>query len=136
MNPPTMEQRPSTSPTVREKKRNRRAVLWTLLGIFVLGTCALLYFRSKTPHNPTFQRGGFRRGGFGMGVPQPVAIKPAATGSINVILKGLGTVTPLASVIVRTQISGQLVQVDFKEDQMVNKGDLLAVIDPRPYQVA
>ncbi|HEY1765855.1 MAG TPA: efflux RND transporter periplasmic adaptor subunit, partial [Opitutaceae bacterium] len=36
----------------------------------------------------------------------------------------------------RTQISGQLVQVDFKEDQMVNKGDLLAVIDPRPYQVA
>src|SRR5579862_6378988 len=100
MNPPTMEPRPSTHPSVREKKRNRRAVLWTLLALFVVGTCALLYFRSKTPQNPTLRGGGMGRGrgggGFGMGGPQPVAIKPAATGAIDVILKGLGTVTPLA----------------------------------------
>jgi len=53
-----------------------------------------------------------------------------------VILTALGTVTPLAIVTVKTQISGQLVEVAFKEGQFVNKGDFLAQIDPRPYQVA
>jgi len=53
-----------------------------------------------------------------------------------VTLSQLGTVTPLAMVTVKTQISGYLMQVAFKEGQMVNKGDFLAQIDPRPYQVA
>jgi multidrug efflux system membrane fusion protein len=53
-----------------------------------------------------------------------------------VTLSQLGTVTPLAMVTVKTQISGYLVQVAFREGQMVNKGDFLAQIDPRPYQVA
>ena len=53
-----------------------------------------------------------------------------------VSLSQLGTVTPLATVTVKTQISGYLVQVGFREGQMVNKGDFLAQIDPRPYQVA
>jgi membrane fusion protein, multidrug efflux system len=142
MNPPTLAPRPSSPPTGREKRRNRRAVLWTLLAVFVLGTAALLYFRSRTAHTPS-PRGGYGgggrggRGAFAMGGgPLPVVMKPAASGSIDVILKGLGTVTPLATVTVRTQISGQLVKVNFTEGQMVNQGDLLAVIDPRPYQVA
>ena len=52
------------------------------------------------------------------------------------MLSGLGTVTPLAMVTVKTQINGQLIEGAFKEGQMVNKGDFLAQIDPRPYQVA
>jgi multidrug efflux system membrane fusion protein len=144
MKPPTMEPRPSALPTVREKKRNRRAVLFGILVILVCGTAALLYFRSKTAHNAAFRPGGAGfgggrggRGGFPFGAgTMPVVVKPAASGSIDVVLKGLGTVTPMATVTVRTQISGQLVQVNFKEDQTVNKGDLLAVIDPRPYEVA
>ena len=55
---------------------------------------------------------------------------------IRVILNALGTVTPLTTVTVRTQINGILVQIGFKEGQIVRKGDFLAQIDPRPYQVA
>jgi multidrug efflux system membrane fusion protein len=53
-----------------------------------------------------------------------------------VVLTALGTVTPLASVTVLPQLSGTLQDVYFKEGQMVRKGDLLAQIDPRPYQIS
>ena len=81
---------------------------------------------------------GGRGGRFGPGAngPLPVMARPAFEGDIDIYLDGLGTVTPLATVVVRSQISGQLVQVAFQEGQMVKAGDLLAVIDPRPYQVA
>ncbi len=53
-----------------------------------------------------------------------------------VVLSGLGTATPLATITVQTQINGQLMSVGFKEGQIVHKGDFLAQIDPRPYQAA
>ncbi len=55
---------------------------------------------------------------------------------MRVVLTGLGTVTPVATITVQTQISGQLMSVGFKEGQLVRKGDLLAQIDPRPYDIA
>jgi multidrug efflux system membrane fusion protein len=70
------------------------------------------------------------------GAPVPVGVAPVEKGNMPVTLSQLGTVTPLAMVTVKTQISGYLMQVAFKEGQMVNKGDFLAQIDPRPYQVA
>jgi len=104
--------------------------------VFILGTGSLLYYRSKAPKTTGFQGAGGRRGGFGMTGPLPVVVSVARKADINIILNGLGTVTPLATVTVTTQISGYLTEVNFKEGQMVTKGDLLAVIDPRPYTVA
>ena len=70
------------------------------------------------------------------GGPMPVGTATVEKGDMPVTLSGLGTVTPLAMVTVKTQINGQLIEVGFQEGQMVNKGDFLAQIDPRPYQVA
>ena len=66
----------------------------------------------------------------------PVRVAPVVKGDLPVTLKALGTVTPLAMVTVRAQISGQLTEVAFQEGQIVKPGDFLAQIDPRPYQVA
>ena len=103
----------STAPTDAEKRRNRRTVLFILVAVFVLGTGGLLYYRSKMPKAPAYPGGvgaaaGGRRGagGFGMAGPLPVVVNLAKKADINVVLNGLGTVTPLATVTVRTQISG------------------------------
>ena len=66
----------------------------------------------------------------------PVGTAPVVKGDMPVNLTGLGAVTPLATVTVKTQINGQLTEVAFQEGQIVKKGDFLAQIDPRPYQVA
>jgi membrane fusion protein, multidrug efflux system len=76
------------------------------------------------------------RGRFQMAGPQPVGAATIAKGDIDITLNALGTVIPLATVTIQTQINGQLVEIGFTEGQLVKKGDFLAQIDPRPYQVA
>ena len=73
-------------------------------------------------------------GRFPQGAVQTVGASAAALGDVRVILNELGTVTPLATVTVQTQINGQLTEVGFTEGQLVKKGDFLAQIDPRPYE--
>jgi multidrug efflux system membrane fusion protein len=71
----------------------------------------------------------------GRGAPQPVGAATIGQGDIQVVINALGTVTPIATITVQTQINGQLQEVAFTEGQMVKKGDFLAQIDPRPYQL-
>ena len=106
-------------------KRNKWLILIALL---VIGALVWIIRPAKQPDAPG--------GRFGAGVPMAVNAAKAEKGDVQVILNALGTVTPLATVTVRTQISGQLQQIAFTEGQMVKKGDFLAEVDPRPYQAA
>jgi len=67
---------------------------------------------------------------------QPVGVATIGTRDIRIILNQLGAVTPIATVTVQAQLSGQLMEIGFTEGQIVHRGDFLAQIDPRPYQVA
>jgi multidrug efflux system membrane fusion protein len=117
-------------------KRKGHPVLWAVIGIVVVALVVVGY-RARMGQKAGAAGRGRGAGGFaGMGGPLPVVARAAQKGSINVVLTGLGTVTPAATVTVRTQISGQLVQINFAEGQNVKQGDLLAVIDPRPYEAA
>jgi multidrug efflux system membrane fusion protein len=73
--------------------------------------------------------------GKGKGRPvAPVAVAPVRSGSLDIYLNGLGTVTPLRTVTVRSRVEGQLMRVLFTEGQQVKEGQLLAEIDPRAFQ--
>ena len=67
---------------------------------------------------------------------QTVRAAATASGQMPITIDALGVVTPFATVTVKTQIAGKLMEVGFKEGQLVEQGDFLAQIDPRPYQAA
>jgi multidrug efflux system membrane fusion protein len=89
---------------------------------------AVYLFKPSDEPRPTGRRG------IDPSRPTPVVAAAARTGDVNIYLSGLGTVTPLKTVTVRSRVDGELVKVLFKEGQVVKEGDLLAEIDPRPYQ--
>src|SRR5262245_64327284 len=109
--------------------------LRTLLGIglgLAVVAAAGYYISQNSASAPSRQA----QGRFGAGLPTPVGLATASKGEIPIVIRALGTVTALNTVNVKTQITGQLIKVEFKEGQLVKQGDLLAVVDPRPYDVA
>jgi len=115
----------------------RRRLIWGAALVVVAGAIAWVVLHPKPQNGPPGAppgAGGGRRA-FQAG-PMPVVAASVAKGNLDVTLNALGTVTPLATVTVKTQIDGQLVEIAFQEGQMVKKGDFLAQIDPRPYQAA
>jgi multidrug efflux system membrane fusion protein len=77
-----------------------------------------------------------RRGGFGGSGPVPVVTGTVEQKDMPIYLDGLGTVQAFNTVTVHTRVDGNLVQVNFSEGKDVKKGELLAVVDPKPYQAA
>ncbi|MBD0704242.1 MdtA/MuxA family multidrug efflux RND transporter periplasmic adaptor subunit [Pseudomonas sp. E141] len=90
----------------------------------------------KAPAEQAGRSGGMRPGFGGATGPVPVRVAPAVTGDFPLYYKALGTVTALNTINVRSRVGGELVKIAFEEGQMVKAGDLLAEIDPRPYQNA
>jgi multidrug efflux system membrane fusion protein len=112
--------------------RRRGWWLAAALLLIVAGALAWYFYAPGKPAEP--QRRG-KGGPNAASRPLFVATAPAATADVGVYLTGLGTVTPLHTVTVRSRVEGQLLRVAFREGQMVKAGELLAEIDPRPFQV-
>ena len=122
-------------PNLRGKRKHTLGTwLWPVGNLVVVGV-GVLYI---VGHNgdggaATAQSGaGGRRGA--SSAYTPVSAVTAQLGDMPVYLDALGTVTPEATVTVRSQIAGVLQTVNFTEGQMVQKGQFLAQVDPRPYQ--
>ncbi|OXI88128.1 multidrug transporter subunit MdtA [Burkholderia sp. AU33423] len=140
---------PSKEPASPAARRPRRTLMAGALAVVVIGGLLWWHPWNRTPAAGTGASGagasaagaaGGHRGRGGpaamANIPQPVQVATATQGEMPIVLSALGTVTPLANVTVKTQLSGYLQSVAFQEGQIVKKGDLLAQIDPRPYQVA
>src|SRR5438067_2027157 len=112
------------------KPRGRWRMPSILFWIVILAIVAMAVWLHPSPGK------GPQRGRMTTTGPVPVAIVPAEKGDMPITLTELGTVTPLATVTVKTRINGYLTEVAFQEGQMVKQDDFLAEIDPRPYQVA
>ena len=108
-----------------------------LAGVVVILVLAGLVFTIRhLQHTTQAGAGSPGRGPGGQSGPIPVSVATAATGDIELRIPALGTVTPLATVTVKTQISGILQKIAFTEGQLVQQGEMIAQIDPRPYEAA
>jgi membrane fusion protein, multidrug efflux system len=118
---------PGLEPYVESPVLSRsRVVIGVIVILLVIAGYEAIHL-TRTPQGPG---GRFQNAG-----AQSVGAATVGTGNIRVIVNALGTVTPIATITVQTQISGQLTQVAFTEGEMVQKGDFLAQVDPRPYEI-
>ncbi|HEY6452804.1 MAG TPA: efflux RND transporter periplasmic adaptor subunit [Steroidobacteraceae bacterium] len=107
-----------------------RKRLWWTVGIVVLVVLLVIGLRYRAAHTAK------PVGRFGAGGPVSVGVAKVTTGDVPIAVNALGTVTPLATVTVHPQVNGPLVKIAFTEGQIVKAGDVLALIDPRPFQAA
>ncbi|CAB3912595.1 Multidrug resistance protein MdtA [Achromobacter insuavis] len=118
----------SLPPSVGAASSRQRLVLAALLAVAALAAWALWRYALQGPAPAAIPNYGQQ--------PVPVGIATARSGPLPRDLHALGTVTPLAQVVLRSQVDGQLQRLHYTEGQAVSRGQLLAEIDPRPYQAA
>jgi membrane fusion protein, multidrug efflux system len=124
-----------TAPEQQPRRRRRRWMLWTAALCLVAGGIFLI--SQRLPAQNSGAGGGARGGGAGgrrgAGGAIPVSAATVTKGNMNEYIEALGTVTSVYTVSVASRVAGTLTEVHYKEGQIVHKGELLAVIDPRPY---
>ena len=138
--PSSLEQgKPATPEISSQPGKPGRPWIWLLL-IAVVGFGAYYFWarsksdqRAKSTANPKM-RPAKAAGGTGGGIPPVVAVK-AYKGNIGIYDNGVGSVTPIYTVTVKSRVDGQLMQIHYEEGQFIHQGDPLTEIDPRPYQV-
>jgi multidrug efflux system membrane fusion protein len=116
--------------------RRRRWPLFVALAAILVGSYAGWHYfiRAKAADAVVDARTSAGKGG--SPAPIPVTVARVQKADFPVYLNGLGTVQPFRTVTVRSRVDGQIIKVAFKQGRMVNEGDTLVEIDPRPYQAA
>jgi multidrug efflux system membrane fusion protein len=118
------------TPAQDSSQLTRRRILWLAGLAVVIGLIVwVIHHRlASQARQPSFAAM--------MGGPLPVGVAKVSTADVPVVIDALGTVTPLATVSVRPQVTGPIVKIAFQEGRRIKAGGLLAQIDPRPYQAA
>ena len=128
---------PSSSAPSASATSSNRWWVWLIAAAILVG--GIWLYRSHAAAAGSATSGAGASGPGAMGMPGsltiPVVVATATKGDLPVFYNGLGTVNAFNTVTVRSRIDGQLLSVAFKEGQLVKEGDVLAEIDPRPYQV-
>jgi multidrug efflux system membrane fusion protein len=128
--PAKKEVRGSPAPPSRKPRR----WIWLVLLALAAAGAYLLWPKLRSNQSASAPQPAAGRAGRGPLVTPVVAVR-ARKGDIGVYFNGLGAVTPIYTVTVKSRVDGQLMGVHYKEGDIVHQGDLLVEIDPRPFQV-
>jgi membrane fusion protein, multidrug efflux system len=124
----------------RAGKPKKRGLIWVIFLLLVAAVAGYAVWHAGDPI-PVANKGGGGGGGKGGGRggaplgPIPVVVTKVTRSSIPVYLNGIGNVNPYYAVTVKSRVDGQLMKVNFNEGDFVKEGQILAEIDPRPFQV-
>jgi len=129
---------PPRHPAGKPSGGKKRAFIWVIFLVIIVAVAGYAVWRAGQPGLIAPQnagRGGGGRGRGGAGGALPVVVASAVKAAVPVYLNGLGNVVAFYTVTVKSRVDGQLMAVNFNEGDLVQQGQVLAEIDPRPYQV-
>ncbi len=115
-------------------KPKKRGLIWLVFLVIVAGVVGYAVWRASHPAAPVTTQGGGRGGRGAQLGPVPVVVTNVTRSSIPNYLNGLGNVTAFYTVTVKSRVDGQYMKADFNEGGSVKQGQVLAELDPRPFQ--
>jgi multidrug efflux system membrane fusion protein len=119
-----------TAPPPQKTQSSGHAWIWLVIIVLLIGGIWYFYRQHEAAQAAAKAKANARS------FSVPITTATARTGPIGVYINALGTVTPVYTVTVTSRVDGQIMNVNYKEGQMVQKGDLLVEIDSRPYEAA